>query len=305
MKTIFNDSNFSTIAATGTPLIVDFYATWCGPCKSIAPIIEELAKEYEGVTGYVLKENLVKASEYAVEYENTPITADDKTGVLELYGFSANNVQLFKLSMVDDNEYYEFTYPLIRKNGEDFLVDKTVAPAPKTKSTLSDNTEKQKQVLSGLYGDWNEFYGELYIERIGNKWSAYVQKIENGSVVKTINSKTVADTKNKDEKLNYLVLYIGTAGNADKACGMSLGNIKVYTGAQIDNTITYNFQKIKAGDIVTIDNNTPAVYINNVEVNDIIDIGSSFFPLVPGENTLKIASDDNVVVDVLWNDRKL
>ena len=265
----------------------------------------KLAKEYEGVTGYVLKENLVKASEYAVEYENTPITADDKTGVLELYGFSANNVQLFKLSMVDDNEYYEFTYPLIRKNGEDFLVDKTVAPAPKTKSTLSDNTEKQKQVLSGLYGDWNEFYGELYIERIGNKWSAYVQKIENGSVVKTINSKTVADTKNKDEKLNYLVLYIGTAGNADKACGMSLGNIKVYTGAQIDNTITYNFQKIKAGDIVTIDNNTPAVYINNVEVNDIIDIGSSFFPLVPGENTLKIASDDNVVVDVLWNDRKL
>lgn len=48
MKTIFTDSNFSTIAATGTPLIVDFYATWCGPCKSIAPIIEELAKEYEG-----------------------------------------------------------------------------------------------------------------------------------------------------------------------------------------------------------------------------------------------------------------
>ena len=266
----------------------------------------KLAKEYEGTTGYVLIEDLVKASEYTVDYEDKPDTADDKTGVVELYGFSANNVQLFKLSMVDDNKYYEFTYPLIRKNGEDFLVDKTVAPTPKTFSTMSGNTEKVENILSGRYGDWNEFYGELYIERKGNRWYAYVQKIVDGNVVKTIKSKTVTDTKNKDEKLSYLVMYIGTTGNADKASGMSITDIKVYAGAEIDNTVTYNFQNFEVGDVVTIDNNVPAVYINDVETNEIIDVGSSFFPLLPGENVLKVASDDEgITVDVLWNDRNL
>ena len=266
----------------------------------------KLAKAYEGVTGYVWIDNLVKANEYTVDYEDKPDTADDKTGVVELYGFSANNVQLFKLSMVDDNEYYEFTYPLIRKNGKDFLKDKTVAPAPKTVSTISGNTKKVETLLSGKYGDWNEFYGELYIERKKNKWYAYVQKIIDGNVVKTIKSKTVTDTKNKDEKLSYLVMYIGTTGDVNKASGMAISDIKVYTGAKIDNTVTYNFQNFAPGDVITIDNNVPAVYINDVETNDIIDVGSSFFPLLPGENTLKVASDDEgMTVDVLWNDRNL
>ena len=48
METKITSSNFETLKNGELPLVVDFWATWCGPCRMVAPIIEELAKEYDG-----------------------------------------------------------------------------------------------------------------------------------------------------------------------------------------------------------------------------------------------------------------
>ena len=45
----FNDKNFdSDVLKAGTPVLVDFWAVWCGPCKAIALIVEEIANDYSG-----------------------------------------------------------------------------------------------------------------------------------------------------------------------------------------------------------------------------------------------------------------
>ena len=51
------------------PVFVDFWATWCGPCRMVSPIVEELAKEYEGKVNFVkvdVDQNKELASKYTI-----------------------------------------------------------------------------------------------------------------------------------------------------------------------------------------------------------------------------------------------
>lgn len=48
MEVTITTENFETLRNGELPLVVDFWATWCGPCRALAPTISELAEEYDG-----------------------------------------------------------------------------------------------------------------------------------------------------------------------------------------------------------------------------------------------------------------
>ena len=48
MEVQITSENFETLKNGKLPLVIDFWATWCGPCRMVAPVIAELAKEYDG-----------------------------------------------------------------------------------------------------------------------------------------------------------------------------------------------------------------------------------------------------------------
>jgi thioredoxin 1 len=102
----FNDDNFeSDVLNSGTPVLVDFWAPWCMPCRSIAPMIDELAGEYEG-TASIGKVNI-----------------DDCPGIAQRYGVAS------------------IPTLLVFKDGE--ITDRFVGPQPKPRlqEALDGSTE--------------------------------------------------------------------------------------------------------------------------------------------------------------------
>ena len=71
MQHITTKEEFETLISQNNNVIIDFYATWCGPCKMIAPIMEDVSKEFSNVK--VVKVDVDEASELASMFNITSI----------------------------------------------------------------------------------------------------------------------------------------------------------------------------------------------------------------------------------------
>ena len=91
--------NFEALCNTGKPLVLDFWATWCGPCRRMAPVIEELAEEYDGraIIGKCdIEEDEKLPMRYSVRNIPTILFIKDGEVFHQIYRGDCNDEQLYQ-----------------------------------------------------------------------------------------------------------------------------------------------------------------------------------------------------------------
>ena len=94
-----NESEFNNLVSNGI-VLVDFYATWCGPCKMLAPVLEEVAQELPTVTfaKVDVDQDPSLAGRYGIQSIPHLILFKDGQAVDQISGFVGKNVILEKLN---------------------------------------------------------------------------------------------------------------------------------------------------------------------------------------------------------------
>ena len=99
IRQVTDDTFDPEVLKSETPVLVDYWAEWCGPCKSIAPILDELAKEYEG--------RLVIAKINVDENQQVPAKFGIR-GIPTLMLFKNGNVEATKVGALSKSQLTAF-----------------------------------------------------------------------------------------------------------------------------------------------------------------------------------------------------
>lgn len=253
-------------------------------------------------TGWSSSKYLQKVSDNrkSVLSARTAEYAEEEIGLLEIYGYDQNGAKLFKAEVSDTNKYYEYVEPRVYFGNKLVVDDGKNCPSPRKITVGEGDSKEQREVESGVFGDWNDLDGKVVIRRERNSkgqymWSASVYRYKNGAIQRTMStSNNITNSALPTGALNYLGFYIGKLGSNRQVDVAVIKNISVKRlNMKTDTVSSSNESLFKNKDHLQINFKSGLVTLNDVEILTNVDIGSEFFKIPSGRSQIVVRTDDS------------